>query len=414
MSEIKPIETEYNGYRFRSRLEARWAVFFDSLGIEYEYEPEGFELPSGKRYLPDFRVKCYGDRGKTNETPYDLWIEVKGEMTEEDERKLKEFAYGGHLNTEYSICCDDCPIKFWGENPEKHFADLDWVHNEDIGGHDLCCSCGKELGNSPENIPDSFVCDLGDTPVDVQIWKFEPIVNKVLVVGNIPEDIYPSVKNNDLFYNYELIDGDYFPAYPAGLDGKFYLWGGDGSYIHDTEVVEVAYANARKARFEHGEKPEIKRTKRKTAKRNEEKRISLYDYPHTSAEIVVLSQLVKDPTMFPKLWGFLTPRDFMKGVLRDIAEVIWMNFERHDYDAESIIKYFSAEQLKDVVPILGDDMLDKLTEDEKKDAIKEAVIVVKTNSLDKIINTTENVDELFEAFRKKKDIRDYRWRFLDE
>lgn len=42
---IKPIETIYNGYRFRSRLEARWAVFLDSLGVKYEYEPEGFELP---------------------------------------------------------------------------------------------------------------------------------------------------------------------------------------------------------------------------------------------------------------------------------------------------------------------------------------------------------------------------------
>ena len=35
MSDIKPIETVYNGYRFRSRLEARWAVFFDEAGIEY-------------------------------------------------------------------------------------------------------------------------------------------------------------------------------------------------------------------------------------------------------------------------------------------------------------------------------------------------------------------------------------------
>lgn len=30
MSEIKAIDTYYKGYRFRSRLEARWAVFFDA------------------------------------------------------------------------------------------------------------------------------------------------------------------------------------------------------------------------------------------------------------------------------------------------------------------------------------------------------------------------------------------------
>lgn len=41
---VKPIETQYNGYKFRSRLEARWAVFFDTLGVEYQYEPEGFDL----------------------------------------------------------------------------------------------------------------------------------------------------------------------------------------------------------------------------------------------------------------------------------------------------------------------------------------------------------------------------------
>ena len=64
MAEIKPIETRYKGHRFRSRLEARWAVFFDSIGIEWEYEPEGFELPDGTRYLPDFylpRTRTYAE-----------------------------------------------------------------------------------------------------------------------------------------------------------------------------------------------------------------------------------------------------------------------------------------------------------------------------------------------------------------
>ena len=54
MDNLKPIETVYNGYKFRSRLEARWAVFFDALGVNYEYEPEGFELSNGDKYLPDF------------------------------------------------------------------------------------------------------------------------------------------------------------------------------------------------------------------------------------------------------------------------------------------------------------------------------------------------------------------------
>jgi hypothetical protein len=52
-SPIRPIETRYRGHRFRSRLEARWAVFFDAAGIEWRYEAEGFDV-NGRRYLPDF------------------------------------------------------------------------------------------------------------------------------------------------------------------------------------------------------------------------------------------------------------------------------------------------------------------------------------------------------------------------
>jgi hypothetical protein len=78
---MQSIETEYNGYKFRSRLEARWAIFFDALGIKYEYEPEGYILPDGSKYLPDFYL------------PDDnLFFEIKGLMNKKDFRKTAMFA----------------------------------------------------------------------------------------------------------------------------------------------------------------------------------------------------------------------------------------------------------------------------------------------------------------------------------
>lgn len=53
---FKVIETKYNGYKFRSRLEARWAVFFDYMGVKYFYEHEGYDLDEHGRYLPDFHI----------------------------------------------------------------------------------------------------------------------------------------------------------------------------------------------------------------------------------------------------------------------------------------------------------------------------------------------------------------------
>ena len=84
---IKAIETEYKGYRFRSRLEARWAVLLDWLNATWEYESEGFDLGDGLYYLPDFKVCNPVGRGDR-----ELWIEVKGNMTEEDAQKILRFA----------------------------------------------------------------------------------------------------------------------------------------------------------------------------------------------------------------------------------------------------------------------------------------------------------------------------------
>lgn len=54
MNYTSVIPTKYKGYTFRSRLEARWAVYFDLIGITWEYEPEGYKLRNGVWYLPDF------------------------------------------------------------------------------------------------------------------------------------------------------------------------------------------------------------------------------------------------------------------------------------------------------------------------------------------------------------------------
>lgn len=43
--------TVYNGINFRSRAEARWAAFFDELGIPWDYE-----LLELSRYIPDFTL----------------------------------------------------------------------------------------------------------------------------------------------------------------------------------------------------------------------------------------------------------------------------------------------------------------------------------------------------------------------
>ncbi len=83
---MTPIPTMYKGVKFRSRLEARYAVLFDALNIKWEYEKEGYELSDGTWYLPDFYlpevyIRAEEERG--------VFFEVKGTKDDADENKDK-------------------------------------------------------------------------------------------------------------------------------------------------------------------------------------------------------------------------------------------------------------------------------------------------------------------------------------
>lgn len=77
---IKAIPTIYNGQKYRSKLEAEYAKGMDEAGVKFIYEPEGFVFSDGTKYLPDFYLPDFG-----------VFIEVKGIMTDYDQKKINLF-----------------------------------------------------------------------------------------------------------------------------------------------------------------------------------------------------------------------------------------------------------------------------------------------------------------------------------
>jgi len=67
---IRAIPTEYAGARFRSRLEAKWAAFFDLLGWRWEYEPIDLD-----GYIPDFILTGF---------PKPILVEVKPRISRDE------------------------------------------------------------------------------------------------------------------------------------------------------------------------------------------------------------------------------------------------------------------------------------------------------------------------------------------
>lgn len=117
------IETLHKGIRFRSRMEARWAVFMDTLGIPYDYEPEGFEL-GGLRYLPDFYLPNQ-----------DAYLEIKNPNAEPvDFEKIKRLV----LATKKTVFV-------LSSNPEVP----SWDSNQRVGAFMNCYMDGVDIDGKP-------------------------------------------------------------------------------------------------------------------------------------------------------------------------------------------------------------------------------------------------------------------------
>lgn len=139
---LKAINTRYAGHLFRSRLEARWAVFFDHLGISWEYEPEGYELPDGTRYLPDFRIAGSCDSLR--------WIEIKPSHVKSDP---KFSAFEKALSPDGT----DLSMVTWAALASG--SPLEWLQS----GNTFCPRCGEPLN---EPLDEMLLCHHCDWETD--------------------------------------------------------------------------------------------------------------------------------------------------------------------------------------------------------------------------------------------------------
>lgn len=192
---IKPIETRYGGYRFRSRHEARWAVVFTHLEIPWEYEAQGYHLSdNAERYLPDFHLPAHG-----------LFVEVKA--------------------TDANLVDPD-GIRRW-----EHFAaDIATRWNT----HRAVMAIGP--------IPDPATVDPAGPP-RAQRW-YDP-GHIILGDWHYAWCACPSGKHFDI--QHEARGGRILCGCPRLLDDRYQT----GNH----PLLLNAYAAGREARFEHGERP---------------------------------------------------------------------------------------------------------------------------------------------------------------
>lgn len=225
---IKAIPTWYNGRFYRSRLEARWAVFFDRLHIEFEYEPQGYQIPMGMKlvnYLPDFYLRETG-----------TWVEVKGDWFE-----AISGGYGDLLVSAVGNCAlphtqdssfTSGGLLLLGSIPEERHLEGDVIPWFALIQHDMI----------EEKSCVVFEC--------AAFLEFGPVVQHTCTV---PRD---------------LDDAD-FEEFIKDLGGfqQGFRWPCES----EVDLLRTAYRAARSARFEHGETPNGRKTRRPRKERKPRK-----------------------------------------------------------------------------------------------------------------------------------------------
>ena len=197
---LKPIETHYRGYRFRSRLEARWAVFFDKLRVRWDYEPQGYALTLLPRdpdhlgaYLPDFWLP-----------DQQSWFEVKGEEPDAHEwQRLSRFA---------------------------------------------------DLVIADDTAPRLFVA-VGRIPDPTTVGSSGPYGDQLTITRIFPDDASDEPYAWTTCTNCGFPDLQWSARSERNHCGCGAKWEGDNYQNGDDHLILAAYQAARSARFEHGEQP---------------------------------------------------------------------------------------------------------------------------------------------------------------
>jgi hypothetical protein len=230
---MKPIETKWKGWRFRSRTEARWAVFLDAAGIKFDYEPEGVLLPSGP-YLPDFRLRDFEHPSGFEEAS--VWLEIKGgEATETERLKCAELALA---SGEVVLLAEGAP----------DFTQQVWLFEPGMAQSAPSGITPSEWSNLISLfIGPLAVMNFGGPEVDAIVAARGPRTTDERALGRehtlTPEEETAFVEAHAMF------DGIY--CWILGLkQGRV---PSDQAYIGLGETLKAAYDKARSARFEFGE-----------------------------------------------------------------------------------------------------------------------------------------------------------------
>ncbi len=126
----------------------------------------------------------------------------------------------------------------------------------------------------------------------------------------------------------------------------------------------------------------------------------------SQAQKILLTWLVQDMSLYPKVAAYLSPDDFIEEPFHDVAVRLYEQLDNGQINPAAIISTFDdGETQKKVASIFNRELAEELSDSERERALNQTVKKIKKNSLDIKSRSVTDVAQLQNIIKEQKEIQ---------
>lgn len=251
----------------------------------------------------------------------------------------------------------------------------------------------KVINMKPYKDPDEFIKGLGAEAFQERIDKAQ---NSFMYEISAMEQNYDLTDPDSKTRFFNEVAGR-IVGFEEELERNNYIEAVADKYMVSMEALKAMVGNYGNRVGIVKDRPDSRRTS--SSRKEKEDGIS-------QAQKILLTWLVQDMSLYPKVAAYLSPDDFVEEPFHDVAVRLYEQLDNGQINPAAIISTFDdGETQKKVASIFNRELAEELSDSERERALNQTVKKIKKNSLDIKSRSVTDVAQLQNIIKEQKEIQ---------
>lgn len=246
---------------------------------------------------------------------------------------------------------------------------------------------------------------LKDAGITAKVIRMEPYKDPDEFIKNLGAEAFEeriAKARNGFMFSLEMMEKDYDMTSPEGKT-EFLRMASRKLAEFEEEIERNNYIEAVAKAYRVGYE-ELKKLVVKTAiqsgqatpavrpKQTQDKTVPKED-GHMKSQKILLTWLIDHEELFPQISRYITPEDFTTDLYRQVAELLFEQYEQGDVNPAKIMNHFTEEaDHREAASLFHTRIKELTTKQEQEKAIKETIIRVKAYSIEEATKKLDPAD----------------------